>query len=160
MLFLLQSNIRGDEMSKDFKDMKSVHQRMMELGSIDRWLRGVAGIVPQPSPPDYSFSQERDMHSITGLEVAYLDSNLHILPFGDTGKVADDEIEKMKGFRDIVNAASQNNVRVDIANVSGSALEISFDPDEPFSRSRIFGASYANVLPALFGSKPPVGVKK
>lgn len=156
---MLQSSIRGSKMSKDINDMKSVHQRVMELGSIDRWLRGIADIVPQPVPPDFSFSQERDMHSLTGLEVTYLDTNLHILSLDDANAVADEEIEKMKGFRDLVNAASHQNVRVDISNIGGSGLEIAFEPDEPFSRSRIFGASYTNVLPAFFGVKP-MGMKK
>ena len=117
---MLQSSIRGSKMSKDINDMKSVHQRVMELGSIDRWLRGIADIVPQPVPPDFSFSQERDMHSLTGLEVTYLDTNLHILSLDDANAVADEEIEKMKGFRDLVNAASHQNVRVDISNIGGS----------------------------------------
>lgn len=156
---MLQSSIRGLKMSKDINDMKSVHHRVMELGSIDRWLRGIADIVPQPTPPDYTFTQERDMHTITGLEVAYLDTNMHVLSLDEATAVADEEIEKMKGFRDLVNAASHNNVRVDITNIGGNGLEISFEPDEPFSRSRIFGASYTNVLPAFFGGRP-MGMKK
>lgn len=156
---MLQSSIRGSKMSKDINDMKSVHQRVMELGSIDRWLRGIADIVPQPTPPDFSFTQERDMHTITGLEVTYLDTNLHVLSLDASSALEENEIEKMKGFRDLVNAASHNNVRVDVSNINGSGLEISFEPDEPFSRSQIFGASYTNVLPAFFGVRP-MGMKK
>lgn len=148
-------------MSKDSKGQSAEFKRVLELGAVDLWLRGLADLVPKPSDPDYGFSQERDLHSVMpGIEVAHLDTNVHILPFAAHNIVGDRDIERIRGFQSLMATASQKNVRVDVENVNGDALEVTFDPDEPFSRSRAFGASYANVLPAIFGAGTAVKMKK
>lgn len=139
-------------MSRDFKDKNQPLDKVIELGSIDRWLRGIAEIVPHPIDPGHSFTQERDMHaksSSFGME--HLDANVHVLPFNSRDLINDRDIEGMKGFLRLMNAAARRDVRVDVASVHGDALEITFAPDEPFSQSKAFGASYVNVIPAFFG---------
>ncbi len=147
-------------MSRDFKDKSLPLDKVIELGSIDRWLRDIAKIVPKPADPGHSFSQERDLHSVVpGYDVAALDPHMHVLPFASRDLITEADIERMKGFQSLMATASQKNVRVDISSVNGDAIEINFEPDEPFSRSQAFGVSYANVLPAIFGG-PAMALKK
>lgn len=141
-------------MSRDFRDKSLPLDKIIELGSIDRWLRGISDIVPKPSDPGHSFSQERDLHSVSGIEVTHLDANMHVMPFASRDLIANCDIECLRGFQSLITASSKNNVRVDIKSVNGDALEVLFEPDEQFSRSMVFGASYHNVLPAMFGIKP------
>ncbi|HYD18381.1 MAG TPA: hypothetical protein VEF76_07875 [Patescibacteria group bacterium] len=141
-------------MSKDIKDMSLPINRFIELGQVDAWLRGIADIVPHPAETGDKVMQERELHaSVPGLTVNVLDSNLHVLPLADRHLIDSEDITRMKGFHNLIHAASRNNVRVDIENIGGSALEVAFEPDEPFSRSLVFGATYANVLPTLFGTQ-------
>lgn len=146
-------------MSKDIKDKSLPLDKVIELGKIDRWLRGIADLVPHPSDPGERFSQERDLHAkVPGFDVAALDSNHHVLSFNSRDLIGDKDIEGMRGFGMVMKTAAQRNVRIDVSSVNGDALEISFDPEETFARSRAFGASYANVLPVLFGG-PKMGRK-
>jgi hypothetical protein len=141
-------------MSKDINNLELPLQKVLDLGEIDRWLRGVAQLVPKPvDPPRQRFSQERDMHS-AALEVTHHDFNTHTICYGTHDLIETGEIEQRVGFRQLLNACSKANVRVDVSLVRHGALEVAFDPDEPFSRSQIFGASYSNVLPAMFGLRP------
>ncbi len=150
-----QATGKGAKMSHDFSNIKLPLQKVIELGQIDRWLRGVAEIVPHPAPVDARFSPERDLHS-NGLSVVQQDFNTHILTINAKSHVGTEDIERMVGFRNLLSAASKQNVRVDVNSEDGKSLEVSFDPDEVFARSRVFGASYANVLPAIFTRKPVV----
>jgi|GEM_PF-1515379 len=136
------------EMPYEFSDLSLPLQKVIDLGEIDRWLRGVAEIVPQRStaPPDAA-SDARPLLS----GVAEHDFNTHTLYFGNSHLITTKDIERMVGFRQLLAAASQQNIRVDVDDLGGGQMEVSFAPGEAFSRSRIFGASYSNVLPALFG---------
>ena len=121
---------------------------------MDRWLRGIADIVPQPTDHSDDVMQERELHaSLPGVTVAVLDSNAHILAFAETSLIDQSDITRMKGFQQLIQSASRSNVRVDIESVGGVALEVNFEPDETFSRSQVFGATYANVIPAVIGAK-------
>ena len=146
---------KGAKMSHDFNDVKLPLQKVIELGLIDRWLRGVAKIVPHASVSEPRFSPERDLHS-SALTVVQQDFNTHILAINAKSHVGNDDIERMVGFRNLLSAASKQNVRVDVSSADGKSLEVAFDPDEVFARSRVFGASYSNVLPAIFTRKPQV----
>ena len=147
-------------MAKDIKDLSLPLNKVIELGQVDRWLRGIANIVPHPTDHSDEVLQERELHaSLPGLTVAVLDSNAHILPFAETNLVEQSDITRMKGFQQLIQSASRSNVRVDVDSVGGAALEVNFEPDEPFSRSQVFGATYTNVLPAVIGAKP-IGIRK
>jgi hypothetical protein len=123
-------------------------QKVIHLGEIDRWLRGIAKIVPRPSLKKKPAPAEKP-----GISTVMQDFNRHITAFRARGLVGDRDVEKMVGFRQLINAASKNNVRVDISSPGQAALEVHFEPRESFSQSRVFGASYTNILPALFGGK-------
>ena len=141
-------------MAKDIKDLSLPLNKVIELGQVDRWLRGIADIVPQPTDHSDDVMQERELHaSLPGVTVAVLDSNAHILALAETSLIDQSDITRMKGFQQLIQSASRSNVRVDIESVGGAALEVNFDPDEPFSRSQVFGATYANVIPAVIGAK-------
>lgn len=139
-------------MSYEFSDLSLPLQKVIDLGEIDRWLRGVAGIVPQrsavqsdPAPPETAPPL---------IEVSTQDFNTHTLYFGNSHLITTGDIERMVGFRQLLAAASQQNIRVDVSDLGAGQMEVSFAPSEAFSRSQVFGASYSNVLPALFGSRP------
>lgn len=141
-------------MAKDIKDLSLPLNKVIELGQVDRWLRGIADIVPQPTDHSDDVMQERELHaSLPGVTVAVLDSNAHILALAETSLIDQSDITRMKGFQQLIQSASRSNVRVDIESVGGVALEVNFEPDEPFSRSQVFGATYANVIPAVIGAK-------
>lgn len=129
-------------MRNNINEIELPLQKVIDLGEIDRWLRGIAQIVPQ-----------QDMRKgRNGIPNAMHDFNRHIMSYAAHGLIGDADVERMVGFRQLISASSKNNVRVDITAPAAGALEVNFGPHEPFSRSRVFGASYANVLPALFGS--------
>lgn len=139
-------------MSKDFRDKKLPLDKVIELGIIDRWLRGIAKIVPKPSDPGHKFTQERDLYAVSPAMLSVpLDSNLHSLAYASRDLIEERDIEAMRGFQSLMNIARQKDICVVVTSKNGVALEISFDPEAPFSRSVAFGASYSNVLPAIFG---------
>lgn len=140
------------EMSQEFSDLSLPLQKVIDLGEIDRWLRGVAGIVPQRSAPTPD-PVPADT-ALPLIEVSVQDFNTHTLYFGNSHLITTADIERMVGFRQLLTAASQQNIRVDVSDLGAGQMEVSFAPDEAFSRSQVFGASYSNVLPALFGGRP------
>jgi hypothetical protein len=122
-------------MGKDISNLSSLMQRVVDLSAIDRWLRDMATIVPQHA----------QRGSLSG------DFNRHSFSFSASG-ITPGDIESMVGFRHLLTACSQKDVRIDIRDRGEGMLEVAFDPEKRFSRSRVFGASYANVLPVLFGA--------
>lgn len=135
-------------MSQDFKDLSLPLQKVIDLGEIDRWLRGVAEIVPQRNAPVDTQAVPAP-HNQSDLTLQNF--NAHTLYFGNSHLIDGTDIERMVGFRQLLTAASQQNVCVDITNMGSGHIEVAFDPHAPFSHSRIFEASYANVLPVIFG---------
>lgn len=136
-------------MSKDISNMELPLQKVIDLGEIDRWLREIIPVMPRNSgdnPPDIRTA---------AYEVTHHDFNTHTMAYGTHNLIDNVDIEKMVGFRRLVTACSQANMRVDVTLLGQGNLEVAFTPEEAFSRSRIFGASYANVLPVMFGLKAP-----
>lgn len=139
-------------MSKDFNNMELPLQKVIDLGEIDRWLREILPMMPRAT--DNRLQQERDLHT-AAYEVTHHDFNTHVMTIGNRNTIESADIEKMVGFRRLITACSQANMRVDISLLGHGGLEVAFNPDESFSRSQVFGASYANVLPVMFGLKNP-----
>jgi len=133
-------------MPNHFKGLSLPLQKVIDLGEIDRWLRGVAELVPQRSDS----GGERAAEETHGITVSFHDFNSHCLHFGNSHLITCADIERMVGFRQLLAASSQKNIRLDICDHGGGHLEVSFSPEEPFRASRIFGASYSNVLPVIF----------
>ncbi|TAL27424.1 MAG: hypothetical protein EPN97_17335 [Alphaproteobacteria bacterium] len=142
-------------MSKDISNLELPLQKVIDLGEIDRWLREILPMMPRHQTE--GSTPEREMR-MTGYEVTHHDFNTHTMAYGAGTLIESADIEKMVGFRRLITACSQANMRVDVSMLGHGAIEVAFNPDETFSRSRIFGASYANVLPVMFGLKN--GAKK
>ena len=140
-------------MSKDLNNLDLPMQKVLSLGEIDRWLRGLVHLVPKPEKAHAEPAQTE------GMEVEFLDVNTHIMPY-DTPLIENEDIERMHGFRQLVAACSQANVKVEMALPGHSAVQVIFEPAEAFSRSMIFGTTYANVLPVMFGAKNRPNRKK
>lgn len=137
-------------MSKDFKHLKPAVDKTINLGIIDNWLRGVCGMVPESVHKKQATVQEQE---IDGVEVTFLDANTHTLCFGSHELIKESDIEKMVGFAQLVKTCSQSNVRLDLANMGQGNLVVDFTPEEPFTKSEVFGAKFTNVLPGVFGMK-------
>ena len=139
-------------MSKDINNLDLPLQKVIDLGEIDRWLREILPMMPRHHGE--GTTPEREMH-VAGLEVTHHDFNTHVMAYGTHNLIESSDIEKKPGFRRLLTACSQANMRVDITMLGQGNLEVSFHPEDPFSRSRIFDASYVNVLPVMFGLKSP-----
>lgn len=122
-------------------DLSLPLQHVLHLGEMDRWLRGIAHIVPPRNP--------RRPASDDGL---LRDFNRYVLKARAEIPVAAKDVQTLTGFRQLVAMASQKNVRLDIADHDG-VLVVAFLPDQAFAHSVIFGANYTNILPALFGGQ-------
>lgn len=133
-------------MSNHFKGISLPLQKVIDLGEIDRWLRGVAEIVPS--------QRRRETPSDAAPSGGTNDFHSHSLHYGNSHLITERDIERMVGFRQVLSSASQHNVRVDIDNHGGGHMEVSFTPEEPFRASRVFGACYTNVLPVIFTRQP------
>lgn len=138
-------------MDNDIKELRLPLKKVLVYGEVDKWLRGVSGLAPVAADPGHGVSQEKDLHTALHIDVTYHDFNTHTLSYGSGQLIDENDIEKMVGFRQLISACSKNNVCLEISNLGQGNLEVSFDPERLFSSSRIFGASYANVLPVLFG---------
>lgn len=138
-------------MNNDLNDLRLPLKKVLVCGEVDKWLRGVSGLAPAAADPGHSVSQEKDLHTAQHIDVIHHDFNTHILNYGSSQLIDEADIEKMVGFRQLISACSKNNVCLEISNLGQGNLEVAFDPERLFSSSRIFGASYANVLPVLFG---------
>lgn len=136
-----------EKMSNRFNGISLPLQKVIDLGEIDRWLRGVAEIVPGRIISSSS--------SVCSLSDGAHDFHSHSLHYGNSHLITERDIERMVGFRQLLASASQQNVRVDIDDHGGGHLEVCFTPNEPFRRSRVFGACYTNVLPVIFSPRHP-----
>ncbi len=139
-------------MSKDINNMERSFQKVIEVGEIDRWLRDMLPMMPRTSSD--SIQQEREMHT-AGYEVTHHDFNTHTITLSEANLIDQTDIERMVGFGKLLAACSQVDMRVDVSLLHHGALEVAFNPEESFARSQIFGASYSNVVPVVFGLKNP-----
>jgi hypothetical protein len=146
-------------MSIDINSLELPLQKILDLGEIDRRLRDVAQFVPKSADAAHRFSPDRDLRAQARADTVQHDFNTYRISYGTTDLIEPPDIEKMVGFRHLINACSQANVCVNMEILTHGALEVSFNPDETFSRSQIFGTTYANVLPVMFGIKSPAARK-
>ena len=119
-------------MSNDIRGLKLPLEKMLARGEMDRWLRGISGIVPVPV--------------LSAAELQTDPFNVHSHATAGTGV---SEIKAMVGFRQLLQACTRNDIRVDIELRDDSTLKVRFEPTEPFSRSSIFGAGRSNVVPMV-----------
>lgn len=125
-------------MSGKYKSISHEMQRVLDLGLIDRWLRGMTDIVPQPSPRG-----DPDGEAF----------NTHLFTVGADSDIGQNDITGMVGFRQLLTTCAKQNVRLDSDILPDGHLRIAFEPSQGFRASRIFGATYSNVTPASFGNR-------
>lgn len=111
-------------------------QRAIDLGLIDNWLRGLSQIVPRPLS-----RQAQD----------YLDDfNTHLIGYDCVDGITITDLQNLTGCRQLLAACSKNNISIEIKTNKDGYLSVSFKPELEFKYSKVFGASYHNVSPALF----------
>ncbi|MDY0008067.1 MAG: hypothetical protein RBS08_00020 [Bdellovibrionales bacterium] len=137
-------------MSNHFNRLSLPLQKVIDLGEIDRWLRGVAELTPPQDRPNRTAIKVDAFEDADGFLLDAQNFNTHCLHFGNSHLITCGDIERMVGFRQLLTAASQQNIRLDITNHGGGHLEVCFSPAESFRASRVFGACYSNVLPIMF----------
>ena len=135
-------------MSTDPRDLSLSKplQKVIDLGLIDLWLRGIVPLVPKKPKKELS-----DMA---------VDFNRHALGYLSVDSIVPADIEPMVGFRQVIAAASQRNIKIEVTMAQSGDIEIAFSPEKPFTESLVFGASYANVLPAIFGAARTVAPRR
>ncbi len=111
-------------------------QKVIDLGLIDQWLRGLCEIVPRsalthPRPVDDEF-------------------NTHLIAYECTDAINTLHIQNLTGFHQLLSASAQQNVAVDIYLRKNGYLMVSFKPERQFKLSQVFNARYMNVVPRLF----------
>lgn len=143
-------------MTLDIKELKLPLQKVIELGAIDRWLRGIAQIAPQPATAETRLAAGRDL-PFAAFDAGHPDFNTHHFAVNRGSLVTTEDIERMVGFRQLLNAVSHNNVKLELTLLHDATLAVAFEPEENFAQSHIFGKSYSNVRPAMFGRR--AGVK-
>ena len=123
-------------MANKIKSLGHEMQRVIDLGLIDHWLRGLSQITPRPISRD---AQD------------YVDDfNTHLIAYDCVDSIDAAQIQNLAGCRQLLATCSKNNVLVDLKISNDGHLSVSFQPECEFKRSTVFGASYHNVLPTLF----------
>lgn len=125
---------KGGAMANKYKSLGQEMQRVIDLGLIDRWLRGLGDLVPRA-----------DMHDEDGF-------NTHLIAFDSCDSIAAEHIQPLTGCRQLLAGCSQQDVAIEMDFLPDGHLCVAFKPEAAFSRSRIFGASYHNIVPVAFGA--------
>lgn len=79
------------------------------------------------------------------------DMNTHVIKY--TVPFDQSAIEKMVGFRKLLQTCSQNDIKIQAELIEGKSLKLHFEPAAAFSKSVVFGARYTNVRPIGFTHK-------
>jgi hypothetical protein len=106
------------------KGRKLPLQKIINLGIVDHWFRGLSVLTPQHGAHD--MPPHDDTYNF----------NRHILHHGT--ELTRAEIEKSAGFKQLVQSCSKNDVCVDISG-GMDELEVLFMPERGFSDSCVFG---------------------
>lgn len=131
-------------MANKIKSLGHEMQRVIDLGLIDHWLRGLSQIAPRPisrDPDDYAD-----------------DFNTHLIAYDSIDSIDAAQIQNLTGCRQLLATCNKNNVLVDLKISNDGHLSVAFQPEFEFNKSTVFGASYHNVLPTLF-SRPARGTE-
>lgn len=123
-------------MANKIKSLGHEMQRVIDLGLIDHWLRGLSQIAPRPvsrTAEDYAD-----------------DFNTHLIGYDSVDSIDAAHIQNLTGCRQLLATCSKNNIFVDLKMSNDGHLSVTFQPELEFKHSTVFGASYHNVLPTLF----------
>lgn len=123
-------------MANKIKSLGHEMQRVIDLGLIDHWLRGLSQIAPRPTsrdPADYAD-----------------DFNTHLIAFDCVDSIQASHIQNLAGCRQLLATCSKHDIVIDLKISNDGHLSVTFRPELEFKHSTVFGASYHNVLPTLF----------
>ncbi|MDD9900272.1 MAG: hypothetical protein OXT65_04775 [Alphaproteobacteria bacterium] len=112
-------------------------KKFINTGIIDNWFRGAANLVPQKA-------------SGTGLPSLAADFNEHTLDTRDLDGITHKDIQRTKGFKQLIAACSRQNVRLDLTDNGDGELKICFKAEESFRHSTVFGRSSDSCFPGIF----------
>ncbi len=124
-------------MGDKIKSLGHEMQRVIDLGMIDHWLRGLSDIIPRNLS-----TQTRDIAE---------EFNTYLMAFDCTDSIESTHIQNLTGCRQLLSGCAQQNIAVEIKFIDNGHLYVAFKPENAFAKSQIFGFSYKNVLPTLFG---------
>lgn len=133
-------------MANKIKSLGYEMQRVIDLGLIDHWLRGLSQITPRPlsrDPADFAD-----------------DFNTHLIAFDSTDSITADHIQNLTGCRQLLATCNKHDVFVEMKFNEDDHLSVVFQPEHQFKKSVVFGASYHNVLPTLFNKAPQASNSK
>lgn len=123
-------------MADKIKALGHEMQRVIDLGLIDNWLRGLSQIAPRPVSRDAADYAD--------------DFNTHLIGYDCVDSIKPDHIQNLAGCRQLLATCSKHDVFVEVKFSKDGYLSIKFQPELQFNNSVVFGASYHNVLPTLF----------
>ncbi|MFH1158881.1 MAG: hypothetical protein V1721_08430 [Pseudomonadota bacterium] len=133
-------------MLNDIKGLRLQIQKAIDLGEIDRRLRGISEVTPR-------FLDTASRPSSTFLYDAYSHTISYASP------IRRDEITNMVGFRKLLHACFREDVMLTVKSPDIRTLNIRFEPTSHFSESSVFGASHSTkqvwggeVFLTIFGS--------
>lgn len=124
-------------MGTKYKSLGHEMQKVIDLGLIDHWLRGLHDLVPRrasANDPD--------------------GFNTHLIAYDCIDSIEPAHIQNLTGCRQLLAGCSRHDVGIDIHLLPDGHLCVAFQPERQFRNSTVFGASYHNVLPTLFGASP------
>lgn len=121
-------------MANKYKSLGHEMQRVIDLGLIDQWLRGLGDMVPRA-----------DMHDEDGF-------NTHLIAYDCVNTIEPAHIQALAGCRQLLDGCTRRNVAVEMDLLPDGHVVVAFRPEDNFNASRIFGMSYSNVRPVSFGA--------
>ena len=113
-------------------------QRVIDLGLIDSWLRGLSEIIPRPRHGSLPHDNTYNTHMI------YFDSAEHI---------GSEDIVKLTGLGQLLTGCTQQDIGLNVRLHDENHLRVEFKPDLPFASTSVFDTAYGNVVPTSFKRK-------
>ena len=123
-------------MGNKIKSLGYEMQRVIDLGLIDNWLRGLSEITPRPLSRDAADYAD--------------DFNTHLIAYDCIEGIEPAHIQNLQGCRQLLTTCDKRDVSVEVKILDDGHLSVAFQPENQFKSSRVFGASYHNVTPAPF----------
>lgn len=123
-------------MANKIKSLGYEMRRVIDLGLIDNWLRGLSQIAPRPLSRDAKDYAD--------------DFNAHMLGYDCANGIEATHIQNLTGCRQLLTTCSKHDISVNVEIKENGYLSVIFKPELDFRHSAVFGASYRNVLPTLF----------
>lgn len=127
-----------NRMANKIKSLSLEMQRVIDLGLIDSWLRGLSEIIPRPR------------HGTKTDDNAY---NTHMIYFDSAELIGDSDISKLTGMGQLLTGCTQQDVGVSVKLEDERHLRVEFKPELPFASTTVFETAYGNVVPASFKRK-------